>query len=288
MRALFAILTILCALALPLLMLLAPVHPVFEQLGMWVVSVPFVLAVALALHREDAVLPAIFGALALALGLSQIHDGSLALPTLFPKSVPQFHLRDGFPPADLRGYAKITGRLHESAHLDEYQVAPGERPDQNVAAPRVLVPLLAPGETQAVGNGQAMVIARISRSLLPEPSNVTEDSAERQDSQDKSNEATAPLEVIELKGRVRPADPELAAAIIDAQVQQGADDISVLLLDTETWPSAAATWTRLILGIASCILGWFLWRPCWVTRETLAVQALHHVPDPDKNAVTLE
>lgn len=103
-----------------------------------------------------------------------------------PAAWPMYDLTSAPLPDEAEGYVRLEGFLRPSMQLREFQVAKGERPDQNETAHAVLMPLVGTSEGVIKIEGRA-VIARVpertrrgpervqlSGALVPPPVGVSE------------------------------------------------------------------------------------------------------------------
>ncbi len=161
-----------------------------------------------------------------------------AAPLAREAIVPAAEDTDAVPTIDLtRGEAlppegdlvAIRGFLRDDYHLDEYQVRPGDRPDQKETAPRVLVPFLGSRE-QAITPDTPILVARIPGDMA------------------------RPDQAVVLRGRLGPLEPSLFEALFATAEGLGGTDTDTLethLLDTTAVPPTGRPWIQLLLCVGA-------------------------------------
>lgn len=240
-------LAVLAAVAVPLLASRAAwVGPVLALPGGWLLLVALSVACAVPVvvaageQRTQALAGAALAGLATA--------ASPEVPALLEITgeAPAVHdLREApLHPGAARSarFLAVRGYLREAWVVDEYRVAPGERPDQNRAAEAVFVPLLGTeAEVVAISELGLLVVARV------EPGR---------------GDASG---VVTLRGRVEPAPPAILDALVTPQSSAGppgstpvasaaAERPEAIVLDTLAVPTRAQALTRAALAAAAAAL----------------------------------
>jgi hypothetical protein len=129
----------------------------------------------------------------------------------------------------------IAGHLRDEWVLDEYQVARGDRPDQNEAPPAVLVPLLpSPTEPMHIDDSTIVVIARIPGKTA------------RGD------------EKVSLTGRLEKLPPGLAENLFAATPGAASAADHTVLLDTVAVATPARGLTLLAIAFVCALVGLWL------------------------------
>ena len=231
---------VLAAIAIPLLLTIevvaAPLRP-FVWLGPALAAaaaLPLVLAAKQ--QRGQAVIGAALAAMAAA--------ASPELPELLrmtgdPEALPIVDLREGPATLEPGDFARVRGFLRPQWQVDEYQVAAGQRPDQNEQAKAVLVPLLGSNaEVIEIGADELgrVIVARVDPAQLGTPGLVT------------------------LRGRIGPVAPDIVDSLFAVQV--AADGLATatelrpdaVLLDTLDLPTRAQALTRTGLAVGASLL----------------------------------
>ncbi len=127
------------------------------------------------------------------------------------------------------GWFRVHGYLRQESFLDEYQVEGGARPDQNVEAEVVLLPLLNSPADTVTG---PILIARMKK---------------------KDVEGRGAGKQI-LEGKLGPVSPDLVYTLL----QVDSDQIPAYLLDTVDRPHRNQVITLIIMAGGAALLGLFL------------------------------
>jgi hypothetical protein len=178
-------------------------------------------------HRSQALLGAALAGFA---GLLAPEVPELIRATRDLESMPVHDLREGPIAAEPGEWVVVRGYLRNEWTLDEYRVAEGERPDQNVAAKAVIVPLLGTEGEQVDASAGIVLVARVGPELAQ----------------------TGGLQT--LRGKLVEVAPEIVEALF--VLQDGATDLDrARMLDTFDVPSKGQAWTKAGLMIAAMLLG---------------------------------
>jgi hypothetical protein len=179
-------------------------------------------------HRSQALLGAAVAGLA-ALLASEAPRSIRATREI--ESMPVHDLRDGPITTDSGDeWIVVRGYLRNEWTLDEYQVAQGERPDQNLPPPAVLVPLLGTQDEQVDASEGIVLVARVSPELAEAGGLQT------------------------LRGNLVEVAPELVEALFVMQPGATGKD-RARMLDTFDLPTKGEAWTQAGLCIAAMLLG---------------------------------
>jgi hypothetical protein len=131
------------------------------------------LAVVAGVVSGARVTSAILGGLMLAVGTHQaplLTEGPWMAPGE-ADSWPHYDLTASPLPEDAEGFVRVEGFIRPSMQLREFQVATGERPDQNQAAHAVLMPLVGTSAGVIEVEGR-VVIARVPERVRKGPERV--------------------------------------------------------------------------------------------------------------------
>ncbi|PRP92070.1 hypothetical protein ENSA5_51640 [Enhygromyxa salina] len=236
-------LAVLAAIAVPLLLTIDAIsglHPAMFWVGPLVAiacALPIVLAAESA--RGQALVGAGLAAMAAA---SSPELPELLAVTRDPDAMPVLDLREAPVPEGQDGYVAVRGYLRTEWVVDEYQVADGDRPDQNEEAKAVLLPLLGTNEEIIAADEHLgrVIVARVSPRVA----------------------YGSPL--VTLRGRLVPVGPEIVDSLFIVQVNdQGlASGVELrpkaVMLDTLDMPTRGQALTRTGLAGGAALLSLIL------------------------------
>jgi hypothetical protein len=190
-------------------------------------AVLVVLAAAVTLRRQLGAV--VFAGLLLAVGGYTAAEGRAAWEGVRADSaaITVDLTRESFPEEAPR-FVRVTGFLRAEWVLDEYQVPEGSHPDQNTAAPAVLVPLAGSRQQTVVQEGP-VVVARVARGV----------------------QERAGLETI--MGRTRPLDAGILEALVE--VRGAPASATGVLVDTLDRPRTGDAWIRWVVALVCALVG---------------------------------
>ena len=233
-------LAVAAAIAVPLLIMIpviARLHPAMVWVGPTLAAL---LAIPIVLRAGESRTQAVVGAALAAMAAGSSPEVPELLALTSDAGPPVHDLREGPIPDAAEGYVAVEGYLRREWVVDEYQVAQGERPDQNEEAPAVLLPLVGT-DADVIELDPArgrVIVARVRPERVRGPALVT------------------------LRGQLAPVSPEIVESlfVIELADQARAGDAPApqprgVMLDTLDMPTRGQAITRAALAGGAAVLG---------------------------------
>ena len=220
----------LCGVVIPVVAAWVAVPIYGESVASWMgcAAAGVALLALAAWHRRSIGLLALGYVLA-AVAALMTGPARFALERSTPSEFPFFDLSASPLPDDPPQFVAVHGYFRTEWVLDEYAVAPGERPDQSKAPPAALVPFAAT-EKDPVDLGSAIVVARVRPGDL------------------KPGEPTT------IRGRTAALEPELLSTLL-AVATEGEPPSNARAIVVDTLVAVDDARTGLILALLALLGG---------------------------------